>query len=386
MLSDQDGFPLFEHLLNEEEIKNGGKFTVNTQDNFFVNLTMINQYQFDSLNLGTPFWNAITYCQIDTFFSITDIEHPHIYDFKRPLFIKVTGVHDVTDVIYFHGQDSYFHWSEKKSELRIQLNHDPGEDIFIQLISNQEDQPRYIYISGDKQQSDLNYQWSDLPADLLEVDLILPEKQKWVGTVTSTNTSTNSVCYFQHVWRGDHHISELPLAIPLSQNFKGFDIELFYTGDLYTDNGNFNYSSIKYVLKDNEALTIPALDINQFKIYNSNFHPEKFTFTASDYPDLYVIYFLEFEFPGMGSTIDLYKSSPISWQVMGLNTGNVSVTFPKISPQFQKYFYALSKERKSWITWGINLIKFFNTDLNSSKWMTSIGNLDYVSVSIPVEN
>jgi|GEM_PF-6440686 len=291
ILSDQDGFPLYEHLLNEEEIKNGWQFTLTTHDNLPVNLTTINQYQFDSLNLGTPFWNAITYCQIDTSFSITDIEHPHLYDFNRPMFIKVTGVHDVTDVIYYHGQDSYFHWSEKKSELRIRLNHDPGEDIFIQLRSNQEDQPRYIYISGDEQQSDLNYQWSELPADLLELDLILPDKQRWVGTVTSTNTSTNSVCFFQHVWSGEHHITELPLAIPLSQNFKGFDIKLHYTGDLYTGNGNFNYSSINYVLKNNESLTIPGIDVNQFKIYNSNIQTDQFTFTASDYPDLYQISF-----------------------------------------------------------------------------------------------
>jgi|GEM_PF-3678078 len=87
----------------------------------------------------------------------------------------------------------------------------------------------------------------------------------------------------------------------------------------------------------------------------------------------------------MGNTIDLYKCWPNNWQVIGLNKGDVSFTFPKIPPEFQKYFYALSKERKSWSTWGIHLIKFFNTDLNSSKWMSSMENMDHVLVSLPIE-
>jgi hypothetical protein len=307
-------------------------------------LSIINEYQIDTINGGIPFIWARTFYDLSRDIHILRFEHPVMSSFYYQKMVLL-DLQNVTDIDFWQHASSatISDWKQNKNAIWAQPNVWPDEDLFVVMKSATDSRYKYVYIPQDKlpdlqkpiKQTDAIYlDWKTLKTDLQRYTIKSPIKSRFRGTIYAVNSRTGKKCvFFEEQHEAVEPRETFDLFIP-SQPLQDFQAIMEWY-DTYT---------YEYRIVHGYELTFPYFDKSKFIPSTYEIDSTHILTTMNSFPDYFRILYVSTsprELPQVGKK--MHQSVRSHWIVIGENPSTIDFTLPKISMTSTEKFVTMER-------------------------------------------
>jgi hypothetical protein len=379
-VSKADGQSLFEYILTENDIANGSEFNLTLPDPQHYCLTIINEYQIDTVNDGNSFYWAKTYYDQGGDFRLYKFDHPPY----KPHYKEIPGSITLRNApVIEHWQHftkaTISNYKQTETTIRTQTNFWVDEDMFVILKAEKDDRYRYIYMRQDEiltaknainPYNALQFDWKTLRTDLQHIILYHPFDTPPKGEISAVNSASGKTCI---LYRSNSFLQDIIppgvglQAAPTLTPPKGI-IDLRIPSEPLTDyKANVTWGNWHKEIAYNYRIWHG--DEMKFPHYNEAiFLPEYFDMDTlgirtkiNSFMDCFRIFYTKADkgaYPEYGSK--MFSSFRSNWIVIGKNRGAIDFKLPIISEASKAEFSAFGK----WHYEHFENVKFLEKDPN----------------------
>ena len=394
-VSKADGTSLFEYVLTEDDIENGSEYHIDVPDPAHYCLSIINEYQIDTINEGRPFHWAKTYFDMAGDLHLYAFDHPKIEKWY-PEYMVVLSLHNMPIIEHWEQPTNatFSNFKQTGSEVWAQANIRPGEDLFVIMKALNDPRYRYIYIpatnmtlySNEAHAIDLD--WKNLKSDLTPLTINLPFETEFLGTICSDNIKSGNKCMFysKDIPESSKKYPEnyktrfpSPPKLPSEPGKLKIFVPSQPLANYYARVWWGNSRGIKYEYRIHHG--------NEFKfpLYDEDyFLPEDFKHDTSEvevkmksYPDGFRIFFNKSNSDEYGKVgMRLSQTFRSTWIVIGKNKRDINFELPAISENNKNNFTGFSY----WYYDHLENVKFVNEEANPD-WINFFHDYNVLLVS-----
>ena len=348
-ISDFQGKVYFEQFLTPDENEYGTDFNIPVPDPEHYCLSIINEYQIDTINSGSPFVIARTFYDLSRDIHILRFEHPELQQPFNPQEKVALDLQNVNDIEFWRhaSRSTISFWKQNKNAVWAQTNVWPDEDLFVVMKSATDPMYKYVYIPHDRlpdlpdriEVSDaIDLDWKFLQTDLQRMTIKLPFQTKFSGLIYATNSKTGNKCVFlanRHTLDSFEEYGEsFDLFLP-TQPFGDFYAELeWYGAYAYT-----------YRIVHGYDLNFPHFDKAHFVPESYQVDSLRIQTKMNPFPEYFrIIYRASYpneEPKVVGQRIKHTITS--QWIVIGKNPSNIDFTLPNISQASKEKFTTVGR-------------------------------------------